>query len=310
MQKVKSAEADCKLNVHSPTVARAPRISSASSIHHGCIHNLYFELVICDQFSRGMTVIPRLKLWVACIWVVFYFNWIQRRNNNCRSFLPFSFKPFSLCLTYKPCITLCLRRRVAFSKRTWSTVLKDDNHWALPLIGFYNLFPRVQLPQRLCCFITASSLCSCALHLSALNSSSSSTYDCLFPWLNTPPHGAPAVSVDTKNPSVSVSLTPCTFFNSTSDFLSSISLPLCHLSLTPSLYVLPPSLSLSPSRGGSGKLWRVQSPGRGSEEHWGWQLLVHEQTAGRHPGKPVWCLLSKQEAHMRFNKLGASVHIA
>lgn len=41
------------------------------------------------------------------------------------------------------------------------------------------------------------------------------------------------------------------------------------------------------SRGGSGKLWRVQSPGRGSEEYWGWQLLVHEQTAGRDPGKLV-----------------------
>lgn len=49
------------------------------------------------------------------------------------------------------------------------------------------------------------------------------------------------------------------------------------------------SLSLSlhffvSSRGGGGELWRVQSPGRGPEEHWGWQLLVHEQTAGRHPG--------------------------
>lgn len=41
------------------------------------------------------------------------------------------------------------------------------------------------------------------------------------------------------------------------------------------------------SRGGSGKLWRVQSPRRGSEEHRGWQLLVHEQTAGRHSGKHV-----------------------
>lgn len=41
------------------------------------------------------------------------------------------------------------------------------------------------------------------------------------------------------------------------------------------------------SRGGSGKLWRVQSWGRGSEEHRGWQLLVHEQTVGRHPGKLV-----------------------
>lgn len=48
------------------------------------------------------------------------------------------------------------------------------------------------------------------------------------------------------------------------------------------------------SRGGSGKLWRVESPGRGSEEHRGWQLLVHEQTAGRHPGIRVFTFVSKR----------------
>lgn len=52
------------------------------------------------------------------------------------------------------------------------------------------------------------------------------------------------------------------------------------------------------SRGGSRKLWRVQSSGRGSEEHWSWQLLVHEQTAGWHPGKHVCvrgCSLSQNK---------------
>lgn len=56
------------------------------------------------------------------------------------------------------------------------------------------------------------------------------------------------------------------------------------------------------SRGGSGKLWRVQSPGRGSEEHWGWQLLVHEQTAGRHPGKHV-CTCPLRRCRLSRNKL-------
>lgn len=84
-------------------------------------------------------------------------------------------------------------------------------------------------------------------------------------------HSAP--SVDNK----SLCLLPIPF---TSNFLSpapAVSAVLIshHLSLH----------SFVSSRGGGGKLWRVQSPGRGSEEHRGWQLLVHEQTAGRHPGK-------------------------
>lgn len=81
------------------------------------------------------------------------------------------------------------------------------------------------------------------------------------------------------------------FFNFPSHLLSPISM---------SLFVCPspsPALLISHnlylfsflfSRGGSRKLWRVQSSGRGSEEHWSWQLLVHEQTVGRNPGKHVW----------------------
>lgn len=84
----------------------------------------------------------------------------------------------------------------------------------------------------------------------------------------------PAPSVDNK----SLCLLPIPF---TSNFLSPapLSSQCSFLTISLSLH------SFVSSRGGGGELWRVQSPGRGPEEHWGWQLLVHEQTAGRHPGK-------------------------
>ena len=177
---------------------------------------------------------------------------------------------------------------------------KDGNHTAGLLVRFYTFFPHVRLPQCLHFLIplslprsNLSVSTSLSLHLFynlSLLTFSLCTFGFLLPlselWAAC--DRAPAGSVDLNHShsmsTLSLSLSHHLSFTFPPIFLSPVLLSVHRLFLT-----LPFSLC-SPfvfSRGGSGKLWRVQSPGRGSEEHRGWQLLVHEQTAGRHPGKHV-----------------------